>query len=111
MGHVIGCGSHGLKQVTDISSAQVSAFTQEIDSRLERLVSIWGTDKQIGDALVVLGKQIACKRVSAPKKKKCGVIPQVNFLWKITFDMLYTNKFLLGVRSRALAIPSERTTI
>jgi len=40
-----------------------------------------------------------------------GVIPQVNFPWKITFDMLYTNKFLLGVRSRALAIPSEHTTI
>ena len=36
---------------------------------------------------------------------------QVNFPWKITFDMLYTNEFLLGVRSRALAIPSERTTI
>jgi len=39
------------------------------------------------------------------------VTPQVNFPWKITFDMLYTNEFLLGVCSRALAIPSERTTI
>jgi len=56
-------------------SARVSAFTQEVDGRSERLVSIRGTNKQIGDALVVLGKQIACKRVSAPKKKKRGTAP------------------------------------
>jgi len=36
---------------------------------------------------------------------------QVNFPWMITFDMLYTNEFLLRVHSRALSIPSERTTI
>jgi len=40
-----------------------------------------------------------------------GVTPQVNFPQKITFDTLYNNKFLLGVHSRALAIPSEHTTI
>jgi len=39
------------------------------------------------------------------------VTPQVNFPQKITFDMLYTNEFVIRVRSRALAIPSERTTI
>jgi len=73
--HVVGRGGRGLKQVTDISNARVSAFTQEVDSRSERLVSIRGTDKQIGDALVVLGKRIARKRVSAPKKKKRGTAP------------------------------------
>ena len=36
---------------------------------------------------------------------------QMNFPRKITFDMLYTNKFLIRVRSRALSIPSERNTI
>jgi len=36
---------------------------------------------------------------------------QVNFPRKITFDTLYNNEFLLGVCSRALAIPSECTTI
>ena len=36
---------------------------------------------------------------------------QMNFLQKITFDTLYTNKFLIRVRSRALSIPSERNTI
>jgi len=40
-----------------------------------------------------------------------GVTPQVNFPWKIIFDTLYTNEFVIRVRSRALAIPSERTTI
>jgi len=59
VGHVVGCSSHSLKQVTDISSARVSAFTQEADSCSERIIFIWGTDKQLGDVLVVLGKQIA----------------------------------------------------
>jgi len=36
---------------------------------------------------------------------------QVNFPWKITFDMLYTNEFVIRVRSRALSISSERNTI
>ena len=40
-----------------------------------------------------------------------GVTLQANFLQKITFDMLYTNEFVIRVRSRALFIPSERTTI
>jgi len=70
MGHVVGRGGRGLKQVTDISSARVSAFTQKVGSCSERLVSIRGTDKQLGDALMVLEKRIACKHVSAPKKKK-----------------------------------------
>jgi len=72
---VVGHSGRGLKQVTDISSAQVSAFTQEVDGRSEHLVSIRGTDKQLGDALVVLGKWIVRKRVSAPKKKKKGTAP------------------------------------
>ena len=33
MGHVVGRGGCGLKQVTDISSARVSTFTQEVDGR------------------------------------------------------------------------------
>jgi len=47
----------------------------------------------------------------SPSSRMDVVTPQVNFLWKITFDMLYTNKFLIRVRSRALSIPSEPTTI
>ena len=40
-----------------------------------------------------------------------AVIPQMNFLQKITFDMLYTNEFLIRVCSRTLSISSECTTI
>ena len=72
VGHVIGCGGCGLKQVANISSARVSVHSQEIDGHWERLVTIRGTDKQLGDALVVLGKRIARKHVSVPKKKKDG---------------------------------------
>ena len=75
MGHVVGCNSHGLKQVTDIFSAWVFAFTQEVDGPSEYLIFIWGTNKQLSDALVVLGKQIAYKHVSTPKKKKKGMAP------------------------------------
>jgi len=56
VGHVIGHGGCGLKQVADISSARVLVHSQEINGHWERLVSMQGTDKQLGNALVVLGK-------------------------------------------------------
>jgi len=39
------------------------------------------------------------------------VTPQVNFPWKITFDILYTNGFSIRIRSRTLSISSERNII
>jgi len=72
VGHVVGRGGHGLKQVTDILSAHVSVHSQEIDGHWECLVSIRGTNKQLSDALIVLGKRIAQKCVIVPKKKKEG---------------------------------------
>ena len=77
VGHVVGRGRRGLKQVADISSARVSVHSQEIDGHWECLVSIRGTDKQLGDALVVLGKRIARKRMTVLKKKKGGSAPFV----------------------------------
>ena len=32
------------------------------------------------------------------------VTPQANFLWKITFDILYTNGFSIRIRSRSLSV-------
>ena len=72
---MVGHGGRGLKQVADISSARVSVHSQEIDGHWEHLVSIRGTDKQLGDTLVVLGKRIAQKHVTVPKKKKGGSAP------------------------------------
>jgi len=40
-----------------------------------------------------------------------AVMPQANFLQKITFDMLYTNGFLIRICSRTLSISSECNTI
>jgi len=37
--------------------------------------------------------------------------PQVNFLWKITFDTLYTNRFVIRIHSRTLSIFSGHNTI
>lgn len=68
--HVIGQGGKGLKQIHDISGARVSAYTLVEGSRDERHISIRGTDQQIGDALVVLGKRVARKRIHLPKPKK-----------------------------------------
>lgn len=70
--HVIGQGGKGLKQVHDISGARVNAYSLANGSSDERHVSIRGTDLQIGDALVVLGKRIARKKVRPPKTKKTG---------------------------------------
>jgi len=68
--HVIGKGGKGLKQVHDISGARVHAYTLATGSHDERHISIRGTDLQIGDALVVLGKRVSRKRVHPPKTKK-----------------------------------------
>jgi len=68
--HVIGQGGKGLKQVHDISGTRISAYTLFKGSHDERHVSIWGTDEQISDALVVLGKRIAHKQIHTPKLKK-----------------------------------------
>ena len=70
--HVVGQGGKGLKQIHDISGARVSAYTLANGSRDERHVSIRGTDLQIGDALVVLGKRLARKKIRPPKAKKTG---------------------------------------
>ena len=54
--HIIGKGGKGLKQISDIADAWVSAF--EVATSLdERHISLRGTDIQIGDALSVLGKK------------------------------------------------------
>jgi hypothetical protein len=68
--HAIRRGGKGLKQIHDISSARVSVHTLMSGLCNECHISIQGTDEQIGDALVVLGKQIAWKCICAPTVKK-----------------------------------------
>ena len=73
--HVVGQGGKGLKQISDISGPRISAYVLAEGSREECHVSIRGTDEQIGDALVVLGKRIARKRIHNPKPKKTVLTP------------------------------------
>ena len=49
--------------------------------------------------------------VELPLSSGHDVMPQANFLQKITFDIHYTNKFLIRVHSRTLSISSEHNTI
>ncbi|KAJ7216299.1 hypothetical protein GGX14DRAFT_391148 [Mycena pura] len=67
VGHIVGHGGKGLHQAQDVSGAQLRAYTDKV-SPAERRVSIRGTDQQIGDALIALGKCFMHKRVR-PKKK------------------------------------------
>ncbi|KAK6988380.1 hypothetical protein R3P38DRAFT_3444133 [Favolaschia claudopus] len=67
VGHIIGRGGKGLHQSHDISGAQLRAYTDKA-SPLERRVSIRGTDQQIGEALIALGKRFMRKRIRSKKK-------------------------------------------
>jgi len=68
--HVIRQGSKGLKQLHDISGAQVLAYMLKSGLHDECHISIRGTNEQIGDALVVLGKCLVWKHVHGPTTKK-----------------------------------------
>ncbi|KAG6871675.1 hypothetical protein C0992_010515, partial [Termitomyces sp. T32_za158] len=71
--HVVGHQGRGLKQAHDLSGSRLAAFTVGLaGSEGRRFVTIRGTDQQIGEALVVLGKCIAKKRVHAPRKQQSG---------------------------------------
>ena len=59
-GHVVGKGGKGLKQIHNISGAQVTTY-KVATSPDERHLSLWGTDTQISDALNMLGKRLAQK--------------------------------------------------
>ena len=81
--HVVGKGGKGLKQIHDIAGARVSAF-EVATSPDECHISLRGTDSQIGDALNVLGKRLARKRVHYPKKAK----PACKGNWKLDLAKL-----------------------
>jgi len=77
--HIIRQGGKGLKQLHDISGAWVSAYTLKLGPHDKCHVSICGTDKQISDALVVLGKCLVRKRIRGPMTKK--TVPKPSADW------------------------------
>ncbi|KAG6871059.1 hypothetical protein C0995_008718, partial [Termitomyces sp. Mi166 len=63
----------GLKQAHDLSGSQLAAFAVGLAGNKGcRFVTIRGTNQQIGEALMVIGKHIAKRRVRAPWKQKTG---------------------------------------
>ena len=68
--HLVGKDGRGLRQAHDITGARVRAFHLEGSPAGKRHVAIRGTDQQVGDALVVLGKRIARRRIRTPAAKK-----------------------------------------
>ncbi|KAJ6468987.1 hypothetical protein C8R47DRAFT_1150813 [Mycena vitilis] len=67
VGHIVGRGGKGLHQAHDVSGAQLRAYTDKA-LLTERRVSIRGTDQQIGEALIALGKRFMRKQVRTKKK-------------------------------------------
>ncbi|KAG6880909.1 hypothetical protein C0995_003862, partial [Termitomyces sp. Mi166 len=71
--HVIGHQGWGLKQAHDLSGSQLAAFAVGLAGNEGCwFVTIRGTDQQIGEALVVIGKHIGKGRMRAPRKQKTG---------------------------------------
>ena len=67
-GHVVGRASLGLKQVHDISGTKVSVSPTVTAGFC--LVTIRGTDHQVGDALTAIGKRLARRHLCSPKAAK-----------------------------------------
>ncbi|KAG5348688.1 hypothetical protein C0989_008922, partial [Termitomyces sp. Mn162] len=61
--HVVGHQGQGLKQALNISGTCLAAFTVSSAKGDCQFISIQGSNRQIGEALVIIGKQIAKKQV------------------------------------------------
>ncbi|KAG6858941.1 hypothetical protein C0995_012768, partial [Termitomyces sp. Mi166 len=71
--HVIGYQGWGLKQAHDLSGSWLAAFAVGPAGNEGRwFVTIRGTDQQIGEAFVVIGKRISKRRVCTLQKQKTG---------------------------------------
>ncbi|KAG6858973.1 hypothetical protein C0995_012535 [Termitomyces sp. Mi166 len=71
--HVIGHQGQGLKQAHNLSSSWLATFTVgPAGNKGCWFITIRGTDQQIDEALVVIGKRIAKRCVHAPWKQKTG---------------------------------------
>ncbi|KAG6858610.1 hypothetical protein C0995_015328, partial [Termitomyces sp. Mi166 len=69
--HVIRHQGRGLKQAHNLSGSWLAAFAVgPAGNEGCRFVTIRGTDQQIGEALVVIGKRIAKCQVRTPRKQK-----------------------------------------
>ncbi|KAG5338154.1 hypothetical protein C0989_008140 [Termitomyces sp. Mn162] len=76
--HVVGHQGQGLKQALNISGACLAVFTVSLAGGDHWFVSIRGSNQQIGEALMVIEKQIAKKQVRILRKQcPSNVVPAV----------------------------------
>ena len=65
-GHVVGRAGTGLRQIHDVSHAKVSVAPPSGSSGF-RSVTIRGTAREVGDAIVAIGKRLARRRIRTPE--------------------------------------------
>ena len=69
-GHLIGREGTGLCQIHDISHAKMLVHPHSVSGA--HVVTTRGSSCEVGDALTVIGKCLARRRVRTPKKKSTG---------------------------------------
>ena len=66
-GHIVGRKGTGLCQIHDISNAKLLVYPTLVSG--VHLVSARGSSRDVGDALTIISKRLARRRVRTPKKK------------------------------------------
>ena len=66
-GHIIRHKGTGLHQIQDISHAKMLVYPHLVSGAC--VVSTRGSSQEVGDALTVIGKRLACPWARTPKKK------------------------------------------
>jgi hypothetical protein len=69
VGHLVSQVGRGLKLAATISKARIAVSGPSTEPGTARKATIHGTSKEVGMALVVMGKQIAQQRVPNPRSK------------------------------------------
>lgn len=68
-GHIVGRAGAGLSQIHEFSHAKISVAPPTDSSGL-RSITIRGSAREVGDALLAIGKRMARRRIRKPKPKK-----------------------------------------
>ena len=66
-GHVIGHAGTGLHQIHDFSHAKV-AVSSHVGPSASRAITIQGSPREVGDAIIAVGRRIAKRRIRPPRQ-------------------------------------------
>jgi len=101
------------RPLEELSTGKESVFSIVGKGNVKFQMYINGKTRNIilEDVLHTPGLRSNLISVSKLERKGTGVMLQISFLRKVTFDKLYNNEFLIKVCSRTLSIFSEHNTI